>query len=141
MSQGAKKNFSSAIVLLCRDVGFEDEDIETFAEMEAARKKQDSEAFKTICSRFADVQFTPDNLFVLLQPNAADSDLDKESYFESMRDLARFVVKVCQTKGVPDFLKMNMLLTNIAQIIHDTPGASLPDIASMLSQARDCHSK
>jgi hypothetical protein len=49
----------------------------TFPEMEAECKIQDSDAFTTICSRFPDVQFTPEDLFLLLQPNAACGDLDK----------------------------------------------------------------
>jgi hypothetical protein len=59
--------------------------------------------------------FKPDNLLMLQQPQLTGLrmpiEFAVESYFESLRDLARFIDSVCRRKKTRGFAWMNSILT------------------------------
>jgi hypothetical protein len=125
---------SSALVLISADVGFEDPPPESFEEAENRRHAQDAEAAEMMIQRYPTHGFTAENLCVLLQPNTGGypEDFEKQSYMESLRDLARFIDCACRTRRPAGFAWMNSILTSVAGVIGRLPRDATIDITEAL---------
>jgi hypothetical protein len=109
---------SSAIVLVCRDVGFDDPAPASLAEMEQRRRQEDAAGFALIRERFSQHEFTPNTLCVLLQPQTHDSgeeiEFGPEGYMNSIKDLGYFIANACCTRQPMGFRLMHSLLLSVA---------------------------
>jgi hypothetical protein len=130
INRSSNTETSSAVAVMCREVGLPGQAPTSLEETERRRHDQDRDGFERILSGLQQRGLNPTNLLVLRQPCVGcfrGLPFAPESYKESLRDFARFIEAVCRTKRSLGFAGTNSVLAHVAGITDRFPSPSAMD--------------